>query len=406
MNQPGGKRIVVVDDDPIFLEYLAAVLTQNGNFRVLQITNPDDVFPLLRNDPHIASVVIDYDLGSDTGLTLGKAIKERFSDPPPIVMLTGQGSETTAVKAFRIGFSDYVSKRDLDKSELIRALNRAIARREDDLARNAEAAKLRTNSRFDDLTGLHAIGHVEARLREMRFRRLEKGFSLFVIRPRHLEQIKNSLGYVVAEKLLRSFANRLREATADAALCGHLSTEEFICVYEERTSPEQVRNTCERLSQLLELTEEQSRLQLRVEAIIGAAVFPEDGDTADKVKDAALSSMDLADKLGIRYSSTILPNEPSEKGHPAAAAMTALDEQRSEPRKRVLKRGKIIVSALNSVIDCTVRDVSPSGAHLRVDNYFQVPERFKLQIVGSGNPREVEKRWQVGADLGVEFKEQ
>jgi hypothetical protein len=86
--------------------------------------------------------------------------------------------------------------------------------------------------------------------------------------------------------------------------------------------------------------------------------------------------------------------------------MTALDEQRSEPRKRVLKRGKIIVSALNSVIDCTVRDISPSGAHLRIDNYFRVPERFKLQIVGSGNPREVEKRWQVGVDLGVEFKEQ
>jgi hypothetical protein len=43
---------------------------------------------------------------------------------------------------------------------------------------------------------------------------------------------------------------------------------------------------------------------------------------------------------------------------------------------------------------------------LRIDNYFRVPERFKLQIVGSGNPREVEKRWQVGVDLGVEFKEQ
>ncbi|MCS6762631.1 MAG: hypothetical protein MO846_12290 [Candidatus Devosia symbiotica] len=34
-----------------------------------------------------------------------------------------------------------------------------------------------------------------------------------------------------------------------------------------------------------------------------------------------------------------------------------------------------------------------------------MPERFTFQIVGADQLREVEKRWQVGADLGVEYRE-
>ncbi|MCZ4345406.1 response regulator [Devosia neptuniae] len=148
-------RVAVIDDDPLYMEFVASLFTNEGSLHAVKTSTSDELMALLKVDPSIECVVLDYDLGIDTGLALGKAIKDGFEDPPPIIMLTGQGSERTAVKAFRIGFSDYVSKRNLDRSELIRAIQGAIARRKEDRLRLAETDKLRSNARFDSLTGLH-----------------------------------------------------------------------------------------------------------------------------------------------------------------------------------------------------------------------------------------------------------
>ncbi len=84
----------------------------------------------------------------------------------------------------------------------------------------------------------------------------------------------------------------------------------------------------------------------------------------------------------------------------------AKKNRRREQRYRVLKRGKIVIKGLSSVVDCAVRNMSESGAQIRVEGYFVPPNRFQLQIMGHFNePVWVEKRWQVGNDIGVLFQE-
>ncbi|MBS3848083.1 diguanylate cyclase [Devosia sp. BSSL-BM10] len=400
-------RVAVIDDDPLYMEFVASLFTNEGSLHAVKTSTSDELMALLKVDPSIECVVLDYDLGIDTGLALGKAIKDGFDDPPPIIMLTGQGSERTAVKAFRIGFSDYVSKRNLDRSELIRAIQGAIARRKEDRLRLAETDKLRSNARFDSLTGLHSASYVEARLSDLRFRHAQDGFTLIMVRPKLLPKIRSDLGYVIADKLLRNFASLLKEATAESALCGHLGADQFVIVFEGRTDPDFVASACKRIYESVRLSEEHNRMQIEIEPAIGAATFPADGDSADAVTTAAAKVLEQAEQLGLPYGFT-LDELPEGELSPIVAetmSMRQLEEMRKEARKRVLKRGKIIIEGLNSVIDCSVRNVSESGAHLRIESYFQVPDRFKFQIVGVGAPREVEKRWQVGADLGVEYRE-
>jgi PilZ domain len=71
-------------------------------------------------------------------------------------------------------------------------------------------------------------------------------------------------------------------------------------------------------------------------------------------------------------------------------------------RRRVLKSGKIIFNDGQSVIDCTVRNMSEHGAHLRVPTVIGVPGEFDLLMSdGSRFPCRVVRLEAEG--VGVQF---
>jgi hypothetical protein len=73
-----------------------------------------------------------------------------------------------------------------------------------------------------------------------------------------------------------------------------------------------------------------------------------------------------------------------------------------EDRRRALKTGKILLPG-GGVIDCTIRDVSATGAKLKLANASPLPEAFELLTVSSNEAVAVERRWQRGAEAGVAF---
>jgi PilZ domain len=57
-------------------------------------------------------------------------------------------------------------------------------------------------------------------------------------------------------------------------------------------------------------------------------------------------------------------------------------ESRRTPRHRVLKAGTIEFGG--GAIDCTVRNLSNTGAALEVSNQIGIPEKFALVVPGDG----------------------
>jgi hypothetical protein len=57
-----------------------------------------------------------------------------------------------------------------------------------------------------------------------------------------------------------------------------------------------------------------------------------------------------------------------------------MSERRTTGRQRVLKAGKIVFNNGASVLDCTVRNVSGTGACLMVVNALAVPAEFDLRL--------------------------
>lgn len=58
----------------------------------------------------------------------------------------------------------------------------------------------------------------------------------------------------------------------------------------------------------------------------------------------------------------------------------SFQEKRAAPRRRVLKGARLVFNNGQSTIDCTVRNVSDTGALLLVDSSIGIPDQVQLLI--------------------------
>jgi diguanylate cyclase (GGDEF)-like protein/PAS domain S-box-containing protein len=81
----------------------------------------------------------------------------------------------------------------------------------------------------------------------------------------------------------------------------------------------------------------------------------------------------------------------------------AENNQRRHPRQKVLKDGKIISDNMSCVTDVKIRDMSASGALIRIPANVSLPESFSLLIVSERKLHSAIVRWRKGETIGIEF---
>jgi len=81
----------------------------------------------------------------------------------------------------------------------------------------------------------------------------------------------------------------------------------------------------------------------------------------------------------------------------------AQGEKRRAPRRRVLKGAIVAYNDRRSTMPCSVRDISETGARLRVDGSMNAPDTFLLVIELDGIEADCEVVWRKSPDLAVSF---
>src|SRR5689334_23217460 len=81
-----------------------------------------------------------------------------------------------------------------------------------------------------------------------------------------------------------------------------------------------------------------------------------------------------------------------------------MEERRQIHRSRMLRGGKILLHRRASVINCTVRNLSPEGACLQVSTVVGIPFEFDLAIDGEDEVRPCHVVWESETRIGVSFK--
>jgi hypothetical protein len=77
----------------------------------------------------------------------------------------------------------------------------------------------------------------------------------------------------------------------------------------------------------------------------------------------------------------------------ASHGTCAMSELRKEPRHRTLKTGRIVFNQRRSVLDCTVRNLSSTGACLDVPSTVGIPDAFELIIESESITRVCRIAW-------------
>ena len=81
----------------------------------------------------------------------------------------------------------------------------------------------------------------------------------------------------------------------------------------------------------------------------------------------------------------------------------AAENKRVSRRLRVLKQGKMLLPNNMTVIDCTIRDLSETGAKLICGDPGAIPNEFRLVFIAERQMRDVKVIWRRPEQLGVHF---
>jgi eukaryotic-like serine/threonine-protein kinase len=125
---PDAIRALIIDDSPdmrllvghyLLVEWPTAQIEE---WDPLERGKPDFGFDWSRYDV----VLLDYRLGMEDGLAWLKEFKQS-PECPPIIFMTGQGSEDIAVRALKAGAADYLRKHDMSQGRMVASIKDAIA---------------------------------------------------------------------------------------------------------------------------------------------------------------------------------------------------------------------------------------------------------------------------------------
>ncbi|WP_134499333.1 PilZ domain-containing protein [Microvirga pakistanensis] len=83
--------------------------------------------------------------------------------------------------------------------------------------------------------------------------------------------------------------------------------------------------------------------------------------------------------------------------------MKPVEQRRASPRSHTHLKGHIIFNNGLSRMECTVRDLSETGARLAFAHPVKVPAEFQLQIPGKKLIRRAQVIWYDGRSHGIMF---
>ena len=100
-------KVLIVDDERMICDSLGMILSRRGIDISKALKGRDAIRRIKKNDYNL--IILDFSLPDIDGLDVLTQLKQLRPDIP-VIFMTGYGSETVTIKAFKLGVSDYFIK--------------------------------------------------------------------------------------------------------------------------------------------------------------------------------------------------------------------------------------------------------------------------------------------------------
>ncbi len=263
-------KILIVDDDPIFLSATKSMLEPWG-IKVNTLENPLNFWETLKaTNPDL--LILDVEMPEINGIELCLALR---NDPQwqelPTLFLTARQDSATIQQIFEVGGDDYIPKPVVGAALLARINNR--------LDQSRLIKKLATKNTLTGLTNRpQSNRELESLLQQAKIQ--NQPFSLALLRMPELAEINLKYGHQIGDRILHQWGKIMQAAFRNQEITSYWGNGDFIIGIPNLSKSE----TKEHLTEVLTILRKQiftapDNTRFQVNCICSVAEFPEDGIT-------------------------------------------------------------------------------------------------------------------------------
>jgi diguanylate cyclase (GGDEF)-like protein len=297
-------HVVLVDDDPEFISYLAMVL-QNAGMITSVVTDPRNLFEVMvESKPEL--IILDIYMPDCDGIELARMIRQQEAYVGiPIVFLSVERDARKQLEAIREGADDFFVK-PIDANHLVTAIRMRAQRTRD----------MRFFMERDSLTGLlnHSSLREKLSTEVQRARRMGIDVCFAMLDLDHFKSVNDTYGHLAGDRVLKSLARLLTERLRKTDVVGRYGGEEFGVILfntDIENASRVLDEVRERFAQIRHVNDEESFF---VTFSCGLASYRE-FDTARALAEEADKALYRAKEAGRnrveKASSTLTPSQPS-----------------------------------------------------------------------------------------------
>lgn len=216
-------KLLIVDDDRLTLHLLQGLLTP-WSLHVSTLNDPRQCLATLEADPPDL-LILDIQMPHINGIELCQQLRQHPQwSWLPILVLTGQTDAATIQQVFTVGADDYLSKPIVAPELVTRIFNRLDRSR-----------LVRQQADMDPLTQLPNRSRSQKLLQTWLS---EAQLGCFgVLELEHFTRTNRQYGHLQGEKLLRAFAQRLRDGLLGEGVISRWTDAEFVVGLPGMTAP-------------------------------------------------------------------------------------------------------------------------------------------------------------------------
>lgn len=271
-------QVLVIEDSPDDRELYRRLLKKRNDihFEIYETDNVEEALKICR-EKDLDCVIVDYQLPGADGIDFIHSYKEQHADSgAALVMVTGQGNETTAVEALKLGALDYVPKSSIPEGFFVQNILNAIERAQLALElthSNKKAERFAYIATHDPLTDL---ANRRAFMDNLSTRSSAVGqphsYAVIYLDLDGFKQVNDRFGHDMGDHFLKIVADILRQCIRPDDMAARFGGDEFTILLEKIKIPDDAIAFAERVLEAMPSSFGDKNQQVAVGVSMGIAM--------------------------------------------------------------------------------------------------------------------------------------